>query len=413
MGEEGRMAKKKAGLFTAELLDQLLAGRDPKSILDSGGLIGDLKKALAERMLNAEMDVHLEAEGEVASGNHRNGHSAKTVLTPDGALELAIPRDRYGRFDPVLIAKYRRRFPGFDDKIIALYARGMSTRDIQAHVRELYGIEVSPDLVSAVTDSVIDEVSAWQTRPLESTYAIVFFDALRVKIRDEGLVSNKSVYLAIGIRPSGLREVLGLWIEQTEGAKFWLRVMNEIKARGTTDILIAVVDGLKGFPEAITAVFPDTVVQTCIVHLLRYSMQLASWKERKAIATALKPIYQAANADVAADELERFEQGPWGQRYPTIAHSWRRNWAAVIPFFAFPMEVRKIIYTTNAIESLNASVRKAIRNKGHFPNDHAAAKLIWLALRHITEQWKQPPVAWHSAKAQFAIQFGERFTLTD
>jgi putative transposase len=403
------MAKKNPGPFSAELLDALLEGRDPKTVLDSGGLIGDL----AERMLNAEMDVHLDSEAESEAGNHRNGSSAKTVLTPEGPMELSIPRDRHGRFDPALIGKYRRRFPGFDDKIIALYARGLSTRDIQAHVRELYGIEVSPDLVSAVTDSVIDEVTAWQARPLEATYAIVFFDALRVKIRDEGLVRNKAVYLAIGVRPSGEREVLGLWIEQTEGAKFWLRVMNEIKARGTTDILIAVVDGLKGFPEAITAVFPETIVQTCIVHLIRYTMQFASWKERKAIAAALKPIYRADHAEAARQALEAFDEGPWGRKYPAIAQSWRRNWEAVIPFFAFPADVRKIIYTTNAIESLNASVRKAIRNKGHFPSDQAASKLIWLALRHITENWKRPPVAWQAAKAQFALQFGERFAFND
>lgn len=407
------MAKKDAGPFSAELLDQLLAGRDPKTILDSGGLIGELKKALANRMLSAEMDVHLDSDAETAGGNHRNGSSSKTVLTPEGPMELTIPRDRHGRFDPVLIAKYRRRFPGFDDKIVALYARGMSTRDIQAHVRELYGIDVSPDLVSAVTDSVIDEVTAWQARPLEPTYAIVFFDALRVKIRDEGLVQNKSVYLAIGVRPCGRKEVLGLWIEQTEGAKFWLRVMNEIKARGTHDILIAVVDGLKGFPEAIMAAFPEAVVQTCIVHLIRYSMQFASWKERKEIAAELKSIYRATDAAAASSALDAFDQGPWGQKYPTIAQSWRRNWQAVIPFFAFSAEVRKIIYTTNAIESLNSSVRKAIRNKGHFPSDAAATKLIWLALRNVTENWKNPPISWHSARAQFAIQFGERFKLTD
>ena len=403
------MAKHDKGGFSADLLDQLLAGRDPKSVLDSGGLIGDLKKALAERMLNAEMDVHLEQESQAGLSNHRNGTSSKTVLTPEGPLELSIPRDRHGRFDPALIAKYRRRFPGFDDKIIALYARGMSTRDIQGHVRELYGIEVSPDLVSAVTDQVIDEVTAWQARPLEASYAIVFFDALRVKIRDEGLVRNKAVYLAIGMDASGYKHVLGMWIEQTEGAKFWLRVMNEIRSRGTQDILIAVVDGLKGFPEAITAVFPETVVQTCIVHLIRYSMQFASWKERKPIAAALKPIYRASNAEAAARELEAFDQSPWGRKYPAIAQSWRRNWDAVIPFFVFPPEVRKIIYTTNAIESLNASVRKAVRNKGHFPSDQAATKLIWLALRHITENWKRPPIAWHAAKTQLGIQFGERF----
>src|SRR5688572_1588968 len=385
------MAKNDTKAFSAELLDQLLAGRDPKTVLDSGGLIAELKKALAERMLNAEMDVHLEQPAEAETGNHRNGSSPKSVLTPEGELTLSIPRDRHGRFDPALIAKYRRRFPGFDDKIIALYARGMSTRDIQAHVRELYGIEVSPDLVSAVTDQVIDEVTAWQARPLEPSYAIVFFDALRVKIRDEGLVRNKAVYLAIGMDAAGFKHILGLWIEQSEGAKFWLRVMNELKSRGTNDILIAVVDGLKGFPEAITAVFPDTVVQTCIVHLIRYSMQFASWKERKAIAAALKPVYRAENAEAAAAELDAFDQGPWGRKYRAIAQSWRRNWEAVIPFFAFPAEVRKIIYTTNAIESLNASVRKAIRNKGHFPSDQAATKLIWLALRNIAGKWKNLP----------------------
>ncbi len=341
------MAKNDTKAISADLLDQLLAGRDPKTVLDSDGLIGELKKALAERMLNAEMDVHLAGEAEAGIPNHRNGSSSKTVLTPDGELTLSIPRDRHGRFDPALIAKYRRRFPGFDDKIIALYARGMSTRDIQGHVRELYGIEISPDLVSAVTDQVIDEVTAWQARPLEASYAIVFFDALRVKIRDEGLVRNKAIYLAIGMDSAGYKHVLGMWIEQTEGAKFWLRVMNEIKARGTQDILIAVVDGLKGFPEAITAVFPDTVVQTCIVHLIRYSMQFASWKERKLVVSALKPIYRAESAEAAASALSDFEAGAWGRKYPAIVQSWRRNWAAVIPFFAFPAEVRKIIYTTD------------------------------------------------------------------
>lgn len=276
------------------------------------------------------------------------------MLTEDGKLELSIPRDRHSRFEPQLIAKYQRRFPGFDEKIIALYARGMSTRDIQAHLRELYGTEISPELVSAVTDSVLDEVSAWQNRPLEPVYAIVFFDALRVKIRDEGTVKNKAVYLAVGMRCSGHKEVLGLWIEQTEGAKFWLRVMTELRNRGTQDMLIAVVDGLKGFPEAITAVFPQTLVQTCIVHLIRYSMQFASWKERKAIAVALKPIYRADSAEAARGKLEEFDAGPWGQKYPAIAQSWRRNWEQVIPFCALAPEVRKIIYTTNAIESLHS-----------------------------------------------------------
>ena len=379
--------------------------------LRGDGLLGDLKKVLAERMLNAEMDVHLECETERSAGNHRNGSSRKTMLGDDGQWQLSIPRDRHGRFDPALIGKYQRRFPGFDRKIIALYARGMSTRDIQAHVGELYGVSISPDLVSTVTDSVIDEVRAWQSRPLDSTYAIVFFDALRVKIRDEGLVRNKAVYLAIGVNCSGHKEVLGLWIEQTEGAKFWLRVINELKARGVNDILIAVIDGLKGFPEAITAVFPETVVQTCIVHLIRNSTQLAPWKDRKALSQALKPIYQATDAQAAEQALSDFENGPWGERFPTVAQSWRRHWEQVIPFFAFSAPVRKLIYTTNAIESLHSGVRKAIRNKGHFPSDEAAAKLIWLALRNITANWTHPPMAWTYAKAQFAIQFGERFII--
>jgi putative transposase len=407
------MAKKTNPALSAELLDELLEGQDPAKVLQSDGLLGDLKKALAERMLNAELDVHLDSEAEQSAGNHRNGSSLKTVRSEAGELVLSIPRDRHGRFDPALIPKYQRRFPGFDQKIIALYARGMSTRDIQAHVGELYGVSISPDLVSVVTDSVIDEVRSWQSRPLESTYALVFFDALRVKIRDEGLVRNKAVYLAIGVHCSGHKEVLGLWIEQTEGAKFWLRVMNELKARGVSDILIAVVDGLKGFPEAITAVFPDTVVQTCIVHLIRNSVQLASWKDRKALAQALKPIYQADHAEAAEQALSDFENGIWGGRFPTVAQSWRRNWAQIIPFFAFAGPVRKIIYTTNAIESLHSGVRKSIRNKGHFPSDEAATKLIWLALRNITAKWKNPPIAWAAAKAQFAIQFGERFRLDD
>jgi len=395
----------------AELLDELLKGQDPKTLFERDGLLDELKKALAERALNAELDHHLEQDAEQAAGNHRNGSSSKTVLTDNGKLALSIPRDRQSRFEPQLIAKYQRRFPGFDEKIIALYARGMSTRDIQAHLRELYGTEISPELVSAVTDAVLDEVSQWQNRPLEAVYAIVFFDCLRVKIRDEGMVKNKAVYLAIGVRCSGYREVLGIWIEQTEGAKFWLRVMTEIRNRGTHDVLIAVVDGLKGFPEAISAVFPAAQVQTCIVHLIRYSMQFASWKERKLVAAALKPIYRAETAERARERLQEFEAGTWGKKYPAIVQSWRRNWEQVIPFFAYPEEVRRIIYTTNAIESLHSQVRKSVRGRGHFPSDEAAMKLIWLVLRNVTAGWTRPPIAWQAAKAQFALQFEERFVI--
>jgi putative transposase len=400
------MAKTK---IDPEIIDKLLEGQDPTKVLSSEGLLGELKKALAERMLNAEMDHHLSQEEEEAQGNHRNGTSTKTVLSESCSLELSIPRDRQGRFEPALIAKYQRRFPGFDEKIISMYARGMSTRDIQAHLLELYGITISPELVSAVTDAVLDEVTQWQNRPLEPVYAIVYFDALRVKIRDEGTVKNKAVYLAIGTRCSGHKEILGIWIEQTEGAKFWLRVMTELRNRGVEDILIAVVDGLKGFPEAICSIFPQSDVQTCIVHLLRYSMTFASWKERKALAQSLRPVYRAVNADEAFEALKAFEEGPWGRKYPMIAQSWRRNWEQVIPFFAYPEEVRRIIYTTNAIESLHSQVRKSIRNRGHFPSDEAALKLIWLVLQNVSSKWKSPPIPWHVAKAQFAIRFQDRF----
>ena len=274
-------------------------------------------------------------------------------------MDLSIPRDRTGTFDPVLIAKYQRRFPGFDEKIISMYARGMSTREITGHLRELYGIEVSADLISTVTDAVIEEVTTWQNRPLEATYPLVFLDAIRVKIRDEGLVRNKAIHVAIGVRADGAKEVLGLWIEQNEGAKFWLRVLNELKNRGVEDILLAVVDGLKGFPEAIAAAYPETIVQTCIVHLLRHSMEFASWKDRKAIAAALKTVYDAVDDKAAEAALTAFEDGPWGEKYAAIGKAWRRAWQEVIPFFAFPREVRRILYTTNAIEALNSKLRRA------------------------------------------------------
>jgi putative transposase len=392
-----------------ETLDELLAGSDGKDPFGNGGLLDELKKALAERALNAEMDHHLANEADDGKRNHRNGYSRKSVLTDTSKIDLAVPRDRSGSFDPQLIAKYQRRFPGFDEKIISMYARGMTVREIQGHLRELYGVDVSPDLISTVTDAVLEEVAEWQNRPLEVLYALVFFDALRVKVRDEGTVRNKAVYVALGVRPDGTKDVLGLWIEQTEGAKFWLKVMNELKNRGIADILIAVVDGLKGFPEAITAVFPLTQVQTCIVHMIRHSLDFVSWKDRKAVAAALKEVYRAKDDKTAKENLEAFTGAEWGEKYPAIAGVWRRQWQQVIPFFAFPQAVRRIIYTTNAIESLNAKLRRAVRTRGHFPNDDAATKLLFLVLRKAQSEWKVAPKEWNAAKTQFAILFEERF----
>src|ERR671920_1920402 len=353
------MARRKAPHIADELLDQLLSGTDAAAALQQGGLLDELKKALAERALNAEMDHHLNQERE--AGNTRNGYGRKSVLTDTGRIDLEIPRDRLATFDPQLIAKYQRRFPGFDEKLVSMYARGMSVREIQGHLRDLYGIEVSPDLVSAVTDAVLEEILEWQNRPLEALYALVFFDAIRVKVRDEGTVRSKAVSLALGVRPDGAKEILGLWIEQSEDAKFWLRVMNELKTRGVEDVLIAVVDGLKGFPEAIAAVFPDATVQTCIVHLLRQSLAFVAHKDRKAVAAALKEIYRALDATAGEAALAAFEEGPWGRKYPAIGQAWRRAWGEVVPFYAFPAEVRRLLYTTNAIEALNSKLRRAVR----------------------------------------------------
>jgi putative transposase len=344
------MPRRKQPAIPDELLDQLLNGSDPRAALTDGGLLDGLKKALAERALNAELDHHLKTGEPDGRANSRNGYGGKTVLTGTGKLDLQVPRDRLSTFDPQLIAKYQRRFPGFDDKLVSMYARGMSTREIQGHLRELYGIEVSPDLVSAVTDAVLDEVTEWQNRPLEALYPLVFLDAIRVKVRDEGTVRNKAVYVALGVRAEGTKEVLGLWIEQTEGAKFWLRVMNELKDRGVADILIAVVDGLKGFPEAVGAVFPKAQVQACVVHLIRRSLDFVSYKDRREVAAALKEVYRARTAELGEAALEAFDEGPWGRKYPVIAQTWRRHWAEVIPFYAFPAEVRRIIYTTDEID---------------------------------------------------------------
>jgi putative transposase len=403
------MARRKQPVIPDAMLDQLLAGADAKTAFDKDGLLDELKKALAERALNAEMDHHLDAGD--GDGNRRNGYGKKTVLTGTGKLALEVPRDRLSTFDPQLIAKYQRRFPGFDEKIVSMYGRGMSTREIQGHLRELYGLDVSPALISAVTDAVLEEVTDWQNRPLEAVYPLIFFDAIRIKVRDEGTVRNKAVYVALGVRPDGTKDILGLWIEQSEGAKFWLRVMNELKGRGVEDVLIAIVDGLKGFPEAITAVFPQAQVQTCVVHLIRHSLAFVSYKDRKAVAAALKQIYKAKDADAGKAALEAFDEGAWGRKYPVIAQSWRRNWTEVIPFFAFPDDVRRIIYTTNSIESLNARLRRAVRTRGHFPTDDSALKLLFLVLNLAQREWKMAPREWAMAKAQLAILFEDRFTL--
>ena len=400
--------------ISAEILDQIV--RDgPLSAEEIEIASRRFKKALIERALGGELTHHLGYPAGAAkpaqTTNHRNGTSGKTVLTDDGPVAIEVPRDRAGIFEPQLIGKHERRFTGFDDKVIALYARGLTVREIQAFLKESYAVEVSPDLISAVTDAVLEEVTAWQTRPLELLYPVVFFDALRVKIRDEATVRSKAVYLALAVLPDGTRDILGIWIEQTEGAKFWMKVFTDLKARGCQDILIAVTDGLKGMEEALAAVFPQTTLQTCIVHLLRNSLDFANWKQRKPLAAALRTIYTAPSADLAADALDAFERGEWGQRFPTVVAAWRRAWTRVMPFFAFPPEIRRVIYTTNALESVHAQLRKIIKTRGHFPTDEAATKLIWLALRNITRDWERPAPAWRAAMNQFAILYGDRFTL--
>jgi transposase-like protein len=394
-----------------EFIDQMVIGPMDAAAINVASMA--FKKALIERALGAELSHHLgyppgaEKPGEV--GNHRNGVTGKTVLTEDGPLRIDVPRDRQSSFEPLLIPKHERRFTGFDDKIVAMYARGMTVREIQGFLAEQYGTEVSPEFISSVTDAVMTELIAWQSRPLEPMYPVVFFDALRVKIREDAVVCNKAIYLALGVLPDGTRDILGLWIENTEGAKFWMKVFNDLKTRGVADILIAVTDGLKGMPEALAAVFPPTTLQTCIVHLIRNSLDYASWKDRKALAAAIKPIYTAPSAEAALAELEAFAPGPWGKKFPTVAAAWRRAWDRVIPFFAFPPAIRRVIYTTHAIESINARLRKIIKTRGHFPSDEAATKLIWLALRTITADWGQAAKDRKEAMNQFAILYAERF----
>jgi putative transposase len=398
--------------LSKQMLEELIPGPVTKEQFED--IFQNFKKAFIERALSAEMSHHLgydagQAKPEGAT-NHRNGSSAKTVITDTGSVRIEVPREREGTFEPQLIGKHERRLTGFDDKIIAMYARGMTVREIQGFMAEMYAVDVSPDLISSVTDAVMSEVTTWQARPLEAMYPVVFFDALRVKIRENGVVRNKAVYLALGVLADGTRDILGIWIENTEGAKFWMKVFNDMKTRGCNDVLIAVTDGLKGMGEALEVVYPQTTLQTCIVHLIRNSLDYANWKDRKPLAAAIKPIYTAPSAEAALAELDAFESGPWGKKFPTVAASWRRVWDKVIPFFAFPPEVRRVIYTTNAIESVNARLRKILKTRGHFPNDEAATKLIWLALRNITADWGRAANNWKAAMNQFAILYEERFT---
>src|SRR4051812_841388 len=408
------IAAKSAALpkIPKELIDQFVTGPMTGEAVNAASMA--FKKALIERAMGAELGHHLGypagAAKPDAAGNQRNGTTGKTVLTGEGPIRVEIPRDRDGSFEPILIPKHERRFTGFDDKIIAMYARGMTMREIQGFLLESYGVDVSAEFISSVTEAVMSEVTAWQSRPLEPMYPVVFFDALRVKIKEDAVVRNKAIYLALGVLPDGRRDILGLWIEGTEGAKFWMKVFNDLKTRGVADILIAVTDGLKGMAEALGAVFPATTLQTCIVHLIRNSLDYASWKDRKALAAAIKPIYTAPSAEAAQAELEAFEQGVWGQKFPTVVAAWRKAWDKVIPFFAFPPDVRRVIYTTNAIESVNARLRKIIKTRGHFPSDDAANKLIWLALRNITADWSRASRDWKEAMNQFAILYAERFT---
>ncbi|EBS5930363.1 IS256 family transposase [Salmonella enterica subsp. enterica serovar Saintpaul] len=395
-----------------ELIDELLKDcHSPEDLLGESGLLKQLTRKLAERALEAEMSMHLgytkhDPVGN-NSGNSRNGTSTKTVRSQEGELELNIPRDRNGTFEPQLIGKHEKTLKGFDDRIISLYSRGLTTRDIQEHFKDAYGVDVSAGFISQVTNAVMDEVKAWQMRPLDTVYPIVYLDCIVVKSQDSGAVSNKSVYLALGINLQGEKELLGLWIAKNEGAKFWLSVMTELKNRGLQDIFIACCDGLKGFPEAIEAVYPQTQVQLCLVHQVRHSLRYVGWKERKAVAADLRAIYNAANLEAAEHALEAFS-ARWDDKYPTISQSWRNNWERLIVIFDFAPEIRKAIYTTNAIESLNGSLRKVTKTRRVFPTDESVLKLLYLALHNISAKWTMPIQNWKPAMSQFMLMYGER-----
>ena len=395
-----------------EVLDQLLTGMGGKEALaDTPGLLQDLTAALVSRALESELDHHLGYEaGEeppAAQSNRRNGHSSKRVRTGHGEMEVRTPRDREGSFEPQLVAKHQRRFAGFDDKVLALYARGMTVRDIRAHLEELYGVEVSPDLISRVTDGVLEELRVWQSRPLESVYCVVYLDALVVKIRTKGTVRNCAVYIAMGIPPDGVREVLGLWVQETEGAKFWCGILEELRRRGVQDILVLCADGLTGMSDAALAVFPHAVFQTCVVHVIRASTRFVSWKDRKRVCADLRHIYTAGSAEEAERALEAFEER-WDEQYPTVARSWRNRWEDIIPFLAYPAEMRRVIYTTNAIEALNRNLRKALKNRGHMPSGEAALKLLYLSMRHDPKSKSRTVRGWSKAMNQFALYFDGR-----
>jgi putative transposase len=399
-----------------ELVDRLLADyKRPEQIVGENGLLKQLTKAVLERALEAEMTEHLGYEKHDpvghGSGNSRNGRGRKKLKGEFGEIELETPRDRNASFEPQIVAKQQTRWTGFDDKIISMYARGMTTREIQGHLQEIYGVEVSPAFISNVTEAVMDEVRAWQGRPLESIYPIVYLDALMVKMRDNGMVQNRAVYVAIGVKMDGSKEVLGLWTSANEGAKFWLQVLTEIRNRGVEDLFIVCVDGLKGFPEAIETVYPKAQVQLCIVHLVRASLNYVSWKQRKRVASDLRRIYTAATAVAAEQELEAFA-AQWDATHPTISQIWRRNWARVTPFFAFPPEIRKVIYTTNAVESLNMTLRKIIKTRAAFPNEEAALKLLYLALENAAKNWRFVQ-GWREALNRFQILWPDRMPALD
>jgi putative transposase len=398
-----------------KLLDELLKNyKKPEDLTGDNGLLKQLTKRLVERAMSAEMTQHLGYEKHSPEGknggNSRNGYSLKTIRTDNGEIEIQQPRDRDGEFEPQIIKKHQKSFNGFDDKIMSMYSLGMTTRDIQTHIKEMYGVEISPDFISNITDQIVDDIKEWQNRPLEKIYPIVFLDAIRIKTRENGQVINKAFYLVMGITIEGMKDILGIWSAETEGAKFWAMVVNDLSARGVKDILIACIDGLKGFEEAIATVFPKTQIQLCIVHMIRNSLRFVSWKERKALSADLRGIYTAPNAEAAALELEAFGK-KWDKRYSSISEMWRRNWTGIIPFMAYPNFIRKIIYTTNAIESLNHSLRKMTKTKGAFPTDEAARKSLYLCLQNVKKKWTMPIREWGQALNQFAIIFDGRFIL--